>query len=112
MRIVRSELTGVLEARAGASDLACHVAVLRFEPAAESVRHAVAVEIPLSELRFAPGPAGARARLQVLVRVGAAADPEVRQHDVCGQMLPKRSQARAPCRFRPGTAWLTNLKKT
>ena len=90
---LEAELTGVLEGRAGASDLACDVAVLRFEPAAKGVRHAVAVEIPLSELRFAPGPAGAHARLQVLARVHAAADPEVRQHVTLDQAVEVATQS-------------------
>ncbi|HSD67204.1 MAG TPA: hypothetical protein VLF95_10915 [Vicinamibacteria bacterium] len=76
---LEAELTRVIEARAGAGDLACDVAALRFEPAARGVRHAVVVEIPLSELRFERGPAGARARLQILARVRAQAEPDVRQ---------------------------------
>jgi hypothetical protein len=77
---LESELTGVLEARAAASDLACDVAVLRFEPVAKGVRHSVTVEIPLSELHLEQGPTGPRGRLQILARVRSAAEPRVRQH--------------------------------
>ena len=98
---LEAELTGVLEARAGAGDLACDVAVLRFEPVASGVRHAVAVEIPLSELRFERIPAGGLGRLQVLARVRAAADPQVRQHVTLDQALEVartgRSTSRGSC---------------
>jgi hypothetical protein len=90
---LEAELTGVLEARAGAADLACHVAVLRFEPVASGVRHAVAVEIPLSELRFERGPEGARARLQVLARIRAAVDPAVLQHVTLDQVVEAATQS-------------------
>jgi hypothetical protein len=84
---LEAELTAVLEARAGAGDLTCDVAVYRFEPVAKGVRHAVAVEIPLSELRFAPGPPAARGRLQILARIRAQADPEVQQHVTLDQAV-------------------------
>ena len=84
---LETELTGVLEARPGAGDLACHVAVLRFEPTASGVRHAVAVEIPLSELRFERAPTGARGRLQVLARARSDVDPAVLQHVTMDQIL-------------------------
>jgi hypothetical protein len=84
---LEAELTEVLEARAGARDLVVDVGVLRFEPLAGGVRHAVAVEIPLSALRFERGPEGARARLQVLARVRDAADPASRQHVTLDQVV-------------------------
>jgi hypothetical protein len=89
---LETELTEVLESRPGAGDLACNVAVLRFEPTAKGVRHAVAVEIPLSELRFAPGAAGPRARLQVLARVRADAAPDIRQHVTLDQVVEVATQ--------------------
>jgi hypothetical protein len=84
---LEAELTGALEARSGAGDLACHVALLRFEPTASGVRHAVAVEIPLSELHFESAPTGARGRLQVLARARADADPMLLQHVTMDQVL-------------------------
>jgi hypothetical protein len=84
---LEAELTAVLEGRPGASDLACDVAVLRFEPTAKGVRHSVAVEIPLSQLRFERMATGGRGRLQVLARVQADADPDVRQHVTLDQVV-------------------------
>jgi hypothetical protein len=77
---LEAELTDVLDARPAAADLACDATVLRFEPTPKGVRHAVAVEIPLSQLLFADAPGGVRGRLQVLGRIRADADPGARQH--------------------------------
>jgi tetratricopeptide (TPR) repeat protein len=90
---LEAELTGVLDARAEAADLACRVAVLRFEPVARGLRHAVAVEIPLSVLRFEGSPPGGRARLQVLARVRSIAEPEARQHVTLDRVVEVTSDA-------------------
>lgn len=90
---LEAELAGILEARTGAADLACQVAVLRFEPVAGGLRHSVAVEIPLAELRFERVPPGGRARLQVLARVRSVADPGVRQHVTLDRVVEVTSDA-------------------
>ena len=91
---LEAELTGVLEARVDAGDLACDVAVLRFEPTPSGVRHAVAVEIRLSELRFdRVPPEGGRGRLQVLARIASVAEPAVRQHVTLDQRIDAASDA-------------------
>jgi tetratricopeptide (TPR) repeat protein len=84
---LEAELEAVLEARRGASDLACDVAVLRFEPGPKGTRHAVAVEIALSELRFDPAATGRRGRLQVLARLRPEADPKAAQNVTLDQAV-------------------------
>ena len=69
------------------------MALLRFEPVATGVRHAVAVEIPLSELRFERVPEGSRGRLQVLARIRAESEPGTRQHVTLDQAVEVASNA-------------------
>ncbi|HEX9186657.1 MAG TPA: hypothetical protein VGB87_06290 [Vicinamibacteria bacterium] len=88
---LEAELVPLLEARAGSSDLACDVAVFRFERVAKGVRHAVAVEIPLAELRFDRVPEGARGRLQVLARITPVGRPGERQHVTLDQAVEAES---------------------
>ncbi len=84
---LEAELAGVLEARGGSTDIRCDVALLRFEPVATGVRHAVAVELPLSELRFDPAATGRRARIQVLARLRSEADPSEVQNVTLDQVV-------------------------
>jgi hypothetical protein len=66
---LEAELTRVLETRPEASDLACQVAVLRFESGPKGVHHTVAVEVPLSALRWSLAEGRPRGRLQILARI-------------------------------------------
>lgn len=76
---LEAELERVLEARADAADLRCRVAILHFEPRADGLHQAVAVEVPASELRFVEEEGQKRGRLQILVRVKDADDRVVRR---------------------------------
>jgi hypothetical protein len=84
---LEAELTRHLVARTGASDLRCDVAVYRFERGPAGTRHTVAVEIPLSELRFGPTAEGPRGQLQVLARFTPAARPDGRQHVTANKLI-------------------------
>ena len=66
---LEAELTQVLETRREAADLACHLAVLRFESGPKGVHHTVAVEVPLAELQWSLVQGRPRGRLQILARV-------------------------------------------
>jgi len=73
------ELDAVLDTDPTADALPVQATLLRFEPTAEGVRHAVAVELPLATLAIESTASGARFRLQGLARVKREGD-EAAQH--------------------------------
>jgi len=66
---LEAELERVLDARATAADLRCHIAVLHFEPRPDGLHQTIAVEVPSSEVRYADDNGQKRGHLQILVRV-------------------------------------------
>ena len=89
---LEEELSRVLEARPAAADLACQLAVLRFEARPTGVHHTLALEVPLSELRWSREEGRLRSRLQVLARIKGP-DGHVRQRLSLDRPLEVESEA-------------------
>lgn len=105
---LEAELTRLLSARPDANDIPCDVAVYRFERGAPGTRHTVAVEIPLSQLRFGPTAQGPRGQLQVLARFTPAARPDARQLVTADKLVEVTGDAGASVQrlVWTGTVWL------
>lgn len=66
---LEAELERVLDARAIAADLHCHIAALHFEPRPDGLHQTIAVEVPSSEVRYTEDQGQKRGHLQILTRV-------------------------------------------
>jgi hypothetical protein len=66
---LEAALAQILRARPQADDLDCSLAVLRFESGPKGIRHTVAVELPLSELRLRQEKGRYVGRVQILALV-------------------------------------------